>query len=32
MNYMYRILHVPSGMYFCPSREVKVKLLDGAPW
>jgi hypothetical protein len=25
---VYRILHVPTGMYYCPSREVKVKLPD----
>ena len=29
---VYRILHVPTGHYFCPSREVKVKLVDGAEW
>lgn len=30
MTTVYRILHVPSGMYFCPSREVRVKLADGS--
>ena len=25
---MYRILHVPTGMYFCPSRTIKVRLPD----
>jgi len=29
MTTLYRILHVPTGMYFCPSREVRVKLPDG---
>lgn len=29
MTTLYRIKHVPSGMYFCPSRDVKVKLADG---
>jgi hypothetical protein len=28
MPVVYRIKHIPTGMYFCPSREVKVKL-DG---
>lgn len=32
MTKVYRIRHVPTGMYFCPSREVKVKLQDGQPW
>jgi hypothetical protein len=30
MTTVYRILHVPTGMYFCPSREVRVKLSDGS--
>lgn len=25
---VYRILHVPTGMYFCPSRDIRVKLAD----
>ena len=25
---IYRILHKPTGLYFCPSREVKVQLSD----
>lgn len=29
MTTVYRILHVPTGMFFCPSREVRVKLNDG---
>ena len=29
---VYRIRHVPSGLYFCPSREVKVKLQDDVSW
>ena len=29
MTTLYRILHVPTGMFFCPSREVRVKLPDG---
>ena len=29
MTTLYRILHVPSGMFFCPSREIRVKLPDG---
>lgn len=28
MASIYRIKHLPTGMYFCPSREVKVKLSD----
>lgn len=24
----YRILHKPTGLYYCPSREIKVKLID----
>lgn len=32
MTIIYRIRHLPTGMYFCPSREIKVKLADGAPW
>lgn len=28
MPAVYRIQHVPTGMYFCPSREIKVKLAD----
>jgi hypothetical protein len=28
MAAVYRILHVPTSMYFCPSREVRVKLAD----
>ena len=32
MPTVYRILHKPTGLYFCPSRNVKVKLLDGVPW
>lgn len=28
MTTVYRILHTPSGLYFCPSREVKVRLAD----
>jgi hypothetical protein len=28
MTKVYRILHKPTGLYFCPSREVKVKLSD----
>lgn len=27
---MYRMKHKPSGMYFCPSRELKVR--DGENW
>jgi hypothetical protein len=30
MTTLYRIKHTPSGMYFCPSREVKIKLADGS--
>lgn len=26
---LYRLKHVPTGMYFCPSREIKVKIPDG---
>lgn len=32
LNTIYRILHVPTGLYFCPSRHVKVRLSDGQPW
>jgi hypothetical protein len=28
MPTVYRIKHLPSGMYFCPSRKARVKLLD----
>lgn len=28
MPTVYRIKHIPTGMYFCPSREIKVKLVD----
>lgn len=28
MPSVYRIRYTPSGMYFCPSREVRVKLPD----
>lgn len=28
MPAVYRILHIPTGMYFCPSREIRVKLSD----
>lgn len=28
MPTVYRIRHVPTGMYFCPSREIRVKLSD----
>lgn len=28
MPAVYRILHKPTGMYFCPSREIQVKLSD----
>jgi hypothetical protein len=28
MPTIYRIKHIPSGLYFCPSRSIKVKL-DG---
>lgn len=28
MPSIYRIKHLPTGMYFCPSREVKVRLDD----
>ena len=28
MPAVYRIRHLPTGMYFCPSREVRVKLPD----
>lgn len=28
MPVVYRIKHLPTGMYFCPSREIKVKLND----
>lgn len=28
MTTVYRIRHKPTGMYFCPSREIKVKLLN----
>lgn len=24
----YRLLHKPTGLYYCPSREIKVHLLD----
>jgi hypothetical protein len=24
----YRILHKPTGLFYCPSREIKVKLTD----
>lgn len=30
--FIYRLLHVPTGLYFCPSREVKVKLQDDVSW
>ena len=30
MPTVYRMRHVPTGLYFCPSREVKVKLSDGS--
>ena len=26
---IYRLKHLPTGLYFCPSREVKVKISDG---
>lgn len=29
MTTVYRILHVPTGLFFCPSREVRVKLSGG---
>ena len=32
MPTIYRIKHIPTGMYFCPSREVKVKLADGSTY
>jgi len=32
MPTVYRIKHLPTGMYFCPSREVKIKLTDGSPY
>ncbi len=32
MPTVYRIKHIPTGMYFCPSREVKVKLTDDSPY
>jgi hypothetical protein len=32
MSVVYRIKHLPTGMYFCPSREVKIKLADGSPY
>lgn len=32
MTTIYRIKHVISGMYFCPSREIKVKLMDGSTY
>lgn len=32
MTSVYRIKHLPSGMYFCPSRKVKVKLTDEYPY
>lgn len=32
MNAFYRIKHLPTGMYFCPSREVKIKLVDDYPY
>jgi len=28
MPAVYRIQHLPTGMYFCPSREIRVKLPD----
>ena len=30
MPTVYRMRHVPTGLYFCPSREVKVRLSDGS--
>lgn len=32
MTPLYRIRHVPSGLYFCPSREIKIRLPDGSPY
>lgn len=32
MPTVYRIKHLPSGMYFCPSRNVKVRLGDEYPY
>lgn len=29
---VYRILHKATGLYFCPSREVKVRLLEDDAW
>jgi hypothetical protein len=28
MPSVYRLKHLPTGLYFCPSRELKVKILD----
>ncbi len=32
MTTVYRIRHKPTGMYFCPSREIKVKLEGDSTW
>lgn len=29
MPTVYRILHKPTGLYFCPSRDIKLTLQDG---
>lgn len=29
MMKIYRLKYLPTGLYFCPSREVKVKISDG---
>ena len=26
---VYRIKHIPTGMYFCPSRQIQVATMDG---
>lgn len=32
MTTVYRIRHKPTGMYFCPSREIKIKLEGDSIW
>lgn len=32
MPTVYRIKHIPTGLYFCPSRKIKVKLSDVPSW